>query len=179
MIVVACLLLVPLLAMQFDTGVNWTFFDFLVAGVLLVGTGLAYEFLASRTVNLTYRTAVAIAVGAALLLIWVNLAVGFIGDESNPANLMYLGVLAVEVGGAVITRFRAEGMAWTLFATAAAQVVVGAMALTFRLGGASTRPIEIIGTSALWALAFASAGALFLRAADGQASAYDAGRAVT
>lgn len=179
MIVVACLLLVPLVTMQFDTGVNWTFFDFLVAGVLLIGTGLAYEFIARRTTSLAYRAAVAIAVGAALLLVWVNLAVGFIGDENNPANLMYLGVLAVEVGGAVLARFRAAGMARALFATAFAQALVAAIALAFRLGGASSGPAEILTTNALWVLAFTGSAGLFLRATGNDTAACGAGRALT
>ena len=33
------LLLLPLVAMQFTNEVNWTFSDFLVAGILLFGTG--------------------------------------------------------------------------------------------------------------------------------------------
>jgi hypothetical protein len=36
-----------------------------------------------------------LAVGTALFLVWSNLAVGLIGSENNPANMMYLGVLAV------------------------------------------------------------------------------------
>lgn len=41
----------------------------------------------------------------------MNGAVGIVGSEDNPANLMYGGVLAVGIVGAVIARFRAEGMA--------------------------------------------------------------------
>ena len=42
------LLLVPLIAMQYTTEVNWTVGDFLVAGVLLLGIGLAIELLLRR-----------------------------------------------------------------------------------------------------------------------------------
>jgi hypothetical protein len=51
----------------------------------------------------------------------MNLAVGVIGTEDDPANLMYVGVLAVGIIGAIIARFRPHGMARTLFATALAQ----------------------------------------------------------
>ena len=37
------------------------------------------------------------AIVAAFLLIWINLAVGINGSEDNPANLMYGGVLTVGV----------------------------------------------------------------------------------
>jgi hypothetical protein len=43
---------------------------------------------------------------AAFILIWMNLAVGIIGSEDNPANLMYGGVLAVAIVGAFMVRFR-------------------------------------------------------------------------
>jgi hypothetical protein len=57
-------------------------------------------------------------------LVWVNLAVGFLGDEGNPANLMFLAVLGVAVGGAVLSRARPAAMARTMLAAAAAQVLV-------------------------------------------------------
>ncbi|HSR38830.1 MAG TPA: hypothetical protein VLL95_07940, partial [Phnomibacter sp.] len=40
---VGILLLIPFIAMQFTSEVNWSGFDFLVAGVLLLGTGLLVE----------------------------------------------------------------------------------------------------------------------------------------
>jgi hypothetical protein len=70
------LLLIPLVAMLFTREVNWGPMDFVIAGALLLGTGCAYLFVASRTTNVKYR----LAGGAALLLvlstIWAHLAVG-------------------------------------------------------------------------------------------------------
>ncbi len=40
---VVVLLLMPLIAMQFTNEVNWTLSDIVVAGVLLLGTGLICE----------------------------------------------------------------------------------------------------------------------------------------
>jgi uncharacterized membrane protein YoaT (DUF817 family) len=75
----ALLLLVPFLAMQFTTEVNWSLFDFIVAGVLLFGTGLLCE-LVIRKVNKTgYRVAICTALLIVLLLIWLELAVGIFG----------------------------------------------------------------------------------------------------
>ncbi len=51
---------------------------------------------------MAYRFAVGVALAAAFLLVWMNLAVGLIGSEDNPANLMYFGVLAVGFIGAII-----------------------------------------------------------------------------
>ena len=126
---VAFILLLPLLAMQITDGVAWDMADFAVAGALLFGTGLAYELVARKAGIIAYRAAVGVALAAALLLVWMNLAVGIIGSEDNPANLMYIGVLAVVIIGALIAHFRPHGMARALFATALAQALVAVIAL--------------------------------------------------
>ena len=89
-----------------------------------------------KTDNTAYRFAVGVALAAAFILLWVNGAVGIIGDESNDANMMYFGVLAVGFIGAIIARFRPLGMARALYATALAQVLVAAIALIAGLGSA-------------------------------------------
>lgn len=128
------LLLVPLLAMQFTDEVVWERADFAVAGVLLFGAGLTYEWIARKGGTAAYRAAIGVAVATALVLIWMNLAVGLIGSEDNPANLMYGGVLAVGLVGAILARLRPRGMARALFATAFAQMLVGAIAMIAGLG---------------------------------------------
>ncbi len=69
------ILLIPLVAMQFSDEVVWTLFDFATAGALLSGTGLMFV-LAARKVDKRYRVAIGIALAAALLYVWVELAVG-------------------------------------------------------------------------------------------------------
>src|SRR5688500_20220430 len=91
------------------------------------------------TRNTTYRFAVGVAVGAAFILVWLSLGVGIIGKDGDPANLMYFGVLAVGIVGALIARFRPRGMARALFATALAQTSVAAIALILEIGRASCR----------------------------------------
>jgi Kef-type K+ transport system membrane component KefB len=76
---VAFLLFIPLIAMQFTDKVNWTLSDFVVAGVLLLSTGLICE-LVMRKVNKTnHRIILCTAILVALVLIWVELAVGLFG----------------------------------------------------------------------------------------------------
>lgn len=125
----AFLLLVPLVAMQFTDEVVWTLFDFIFAGTLLFGTGLAYELVARKANTFAYRAAVGVALAAALLLIWINGAVGIIGSENNPANLLYGGVLAVVLIGTILARLKPRLMARTVFATALAQSLVPVIAL--------------------------------------------------
>ena len=80
-----------------------------------------------------YRVATGIAVTTALVLFWLNVAAGIIGD--GPVNLMYVGVLAVGFIGAVIARFQPRGMALALLATAVAQMLVPVVALVIWKAG--------------------------------------------
>ena len=120
--------------MQFTDEVNWGTADFIFAGALIGGTGLAFELAARATANYAYRAAVGLALAAAFLLIWLNLAVGIIGTEDNPLNLMFGGVLAIGLIGAIIARFQPGEMARALFATALAQALVAVIALIAGLG---------------------------------------------
>ena len=142
-LITAAVLAVPLLAMVFrlgvpdpgsgTDGVNWGPMDFVIMGVLVLGSGLLYEYVSASAGTVAHKAAVGIAVAAGLLLIWVNLAVGMIGDEGNAANLMYILVLFVALVGASIARFEAREASIAMFATAGAQVVVAAIALGFGL----------------------------------------------
>lgn len=161
----AFILMVPLLAMQVTDEVVWTVADFAVAGVLLVGTGLTYTLVARKGGGIAYRAAVGVGVAAALLLVWLNLAVGIIGTEADPANLMYIGVLAVEIVGALIARFQPLGMARALFATALAQVLVTVIALSLGWGSPESRPAEILGVTAMFVALFVGSALLFRYAA--------------
>ncbi len=129
-VVTGLILMVPLVAMQFSAEVNWTLFDFLLMGALLFGTGLTYELVSSKRSALAYRVAVGIACAAGLLLVWVNGAVGIIGDEDE-ANAMYASVLVVGLLGALIARFEPHGMARALVAMAVAQTLVPLVAMTW------------------------------------------------
>jgi hypothetical protein len=75
----AILLLIPLIAMQFTDEVNWTLFDFLVAGALLLSTGLMCELVIRKITKIKYRISVCVALLVVLLLIWAELAVGIFG----------------------------------------------------------------------------------------------------
>jgi hypothetical protein len=74
---VGLLLLIPAIAMRFTDEVNWTRGDFIVAGLLLLSTGLSCE-LAIRTAKKTgYRIVLCGAILGACFLLWVELATGF------------------------------------------------------------------------------------------------------
>lgn len=73
---IALLLLAPAVAMRFTGEVRWTAFDFLVAGALLVGAGLALELVVWRVRSVRARIAIAVVILAVVLLVWVQGAVG-------------------------------------------------------------------------------------------------------
>lgn len=75
----AILLLIPFIAMQFTSEVNWSGFDFLVAAVLLLGTGLLIELVLRKVTKFEYRIALFAGILLVLFLIWVELAVGIFG----------------------------------------------------------------------------------------------------
>ncbi len=127
--VVAGLLLLPAIAMQFTSEVNWSPGDFVFAAILIGGSALAYDIAALTRASHAYRGGVALALAAAFLLIWINGAVGIIGNEANPANLMFGGPLAIAFLGALLSRFHPRGMARTMAAAGVAQIAVGGIAL--------------------------------------------------
>lgn len=77
-LITIAILLIPLVAMQFTNEVVWGPVDFVIIGILLIGTGLLYEFIASKTKNTSLRIVAAIGLLLALLLVWAQLAVGII-----------------------------------------------------------------------------------------------------
>ena len=133
-------------------------------GTLLIGIGIAVELASRKTGQAAYRAALGLALGSALLLGWVNSAVGIIGSEDNEANLMYGGVIAVGVIGAVVARFKPEGMARTLFATALAQTLVAMIALVGRMGSGT---LEVVTINGFFVALFVGSAVLFTKAARG------------
>jgi hypothetical protein len=167
-IATACVLLVPAVAMQFSAEWDWGLFDFVFMGILVLGTGLAYELLARRAGTAAYRAASGVALAAAFILVWVNAAVGIIGkgEEDLPSLMFVGGVLAVGFIGAFVARARPQGMARALLATALAQALVAVIALTAGWGSAGpTWPRDILLATGLFGTLWVVSALLFRRAA--------------
>jgi len=160
----ALLLLIPLVAMQFTKEVVWTSSDFVIAAALLVGAGFTYVLVSRMGSNASYRLAAGVAVAAGLLLIWGNLAVGFIGSEDNPANLLYGGVLAVAAVGALVARFRPLGMARVMFAAALTQLLVPLVAAAIWRPEVNAGMLYVLALNTVFAGIWVAAGWLFRRA---------------
>ena len=95
-VVVALVPIIPLVAMQFTSEVNWTLRDFVSAGSLLFGSALVYE-LATNTITTRYRVAVGVAVMAAFLYVWVNLLLA--SSRTGVVDLTCYFLLAVGITG--------------------------------------------------------------------------------
>lgn len=125
--VAALILLIPLLGNHFVDGWNWPPPAFVVLGVLLFGIGVTYELVTRKVDTPAYRVAVGVALAATFVLLWGNFVQA--ADEVNPAALMYFWVPLVEIVGVAIARFRPNGMARALLATALAQAMMLAIVL--------------------------------------------------
>ncbi len=150
------LLLIPLAAMQFGAdGVSWTLSDFVFAGVLIFGSLGAYEVVSRMRAGTAYRTGLAVGIGAAFLLMWVNAAVGITDGD---ADVMYPVVVAVGVVGALVARFRPQGMSLAMWATAFAMTLVGVIALMAGTVPEFNSAFEILGITAFFVVLFVGSG---------------------
>jgi len=79
LVAIGLLLLLPLIAMQFTAEVHWTAADFLVAGGLLLSTGLGCEWMLRKVKNRQHRLLILMGILAVFFLVWAELAVGIFG----------------------------------------------------------------------------------------------------
>lgn len=164
LLITGCILLVPFIAMQFTTALEWDLFDFALLGAIVFGAGLSYELIATRSKKTVYRAAFGIGLLGALLLGWVNGAVGIIGSEDNPANLLYGAVFLVGLIGSLLSRFRPRGMSWTLYTAAIVQFLVPFFALFVWPAQTSWGAAGVSGVivfSSFFAMMFVVSGVLF------------------
>ena len=74
------LLTIPLIAMQFTEEVQWSLFDFVFMGVLLLFTGLGINLVLRKFSKTKQRILLIVVVLGAFFLIWADLAVGIFGS---------------------------------------------------------------------------------------------------
>lgn len=130
------LLAVPLIAMQFTRDVHWTPSDFGFAATMLGALGLGIELTVRRSSNGYFRAGMACAMLAAFMIVWANAAVGMVGNEDNPVNLLFASVILIALFGAAGTRLRAQGLARVMFVAGTAQI---AIASVFGIMGSDVR----------------------------------------
>ncbi|MGC4071187.1 MAG: hypothetical protein QM760_01440 [Nibricoccus sp.] len=157
---------IPLTAMLFNVeGWAWGPGDFVAGWIIMAGACFAYALITGKNVRTAYRFATGLGLFTGFMLVWVNGAVGLIGSEENPANLLYGGVILVGLVGAIVARFQAGGMSRALFATALAQLLVPLVALTFPKHDFAPGFWQVLVLNACFAALFAGSGFLFQHAA--------------
>ena len=155
-LITVALLAIPVVAMLLQVDrVRWGPIDFAIAGVVILGAGLLFEYASSRGGSLAYRAAVGIAVLAGLGLVWVNLAVGMMDIENG--NLLYVLVLFVALVGAAIGRFEPSHAAVAMFVAAAVHATVAIIGQVTGLG-------PTLLADGFWVTAWAASGLLFRQA---------------
>lgn len=128
------------------------------------------------TPRIAYRLGLAGALVTSLILLWLLGAVGIVGVEGDPADRMYLGVLAVAVVGTAVARLRVPEMVRAMVVTAATFSVTAAIALLLgRHEAAHSSVAEILGLNVMFASGYLAAAWCFHRAAS---ATTDGGEAV-
>lgn len=137
----------------------WDGFDFAVFGAMLLLAGLAFELvLRFAGASIWSVLAALLSIGGAFVMVMANLAVGIVGNEGNPINLVFFALLGAGALGALAVRLRAAGLARVLTTMAAGQALLG-IALAF--GGIAYLPVFTAVFVAIWL----GSAALFRQAA--------------
>jgi hypothetical protein len=165
-LITVLLLSIPLAAMKFYTGVVWTFSDFIIAGTLIFGTGLLYKLFARFRPEVLFKTGMGLALITGLLLIWVNMAVGIVGSENNPFNLVYFTVVAAGLLSGFWVQFKPTRLMVVISVMAILMIVISIVAIiTGQQSAPGSSVMEILGIHGFFALLF-MISALLLRFED-------------
>lgn len=164
------LLILPAVAMQFTSEVNWTASDFIFAAVVFSIVGAVLELAVWRSNLWSYRIAMGFAVACGFLHVWLTGAVGIIGNEGNPGNLVYLAIVAFAIFGSILALGRARAMSWTMLGTAAFELLTPLIAYTYVADprGDVLAP-EVFVATILFTSMWLVAAALFRKAASEEA----------
>ena len=161
-LITALILLIPLVAMQFSTEVDWSAADFIIMGLLIFGTGSSYVLITRHMPQLVFKLAMAMAIGSTFFMIWANLAVGLIGSGAHAGNLMYIAVVAVVIIGMILSRLTSRGMELAMYSSTASILLLTLIALVSNMQaylGSSVK--EIISVNAFFATLYAISALLF------------------
>lgn len=140
----AVLFVLPWIAMRLTNEVVWTASDFVVwAAMLLVACTVADVALRKASNFLTLAAGL-IAVAAGFFTVWANLAVGIIGNENDPHNLVFMAVPVVALVGGVIARLKPDRMVVAMLVAAVVQVAAAVFAISDGRVDQGSRTAEIV-----------------------------------
>ena len=161
-LVVGVILMLPLMGNMFVEGFDWSPFDFVICGGVLFAAGATFDVVSRQRRSHSYKTAVGIACLAGFLSLWINGAVGVIGDDET-ANLMLVVVpFCLGLVGAAMSQLQPRGMSRTMFAMAAAQAVIPVIALAWvPVAEYSPGVAPVMLLNLFWVASWLAAGMLF------------------
>jgi len=119
------LLMVPLVASRVMEGWNWPPGAFVRVYVLFFATGMVYALIARRMGSWAYKAGVGVALVSGFALGWSTMVQT--ADSGHPERLWYLSVLVVGLVGVLLSRLKAQGLAYTLFAMALTLALIAVM----------------------------------------------------
>lgn len=160
-LITLAVLAIPLVAMQYTTEVQWDPPDFVIMGTLLFATGLGLEWAIRHRSSLALRTAWAMALLSTFLMTWVNMAVGLLGGESNPVNMLLLTVPVLGIVGAGLARLRPRGMVLVMVAMAVLHLALTTVAFVQGWRPLRQGPIDIWAPNGFFILLHLVAALLF------------------
>lgn len=168
---IAAVLLIPLIAKFTVPDFGWSNGDFIAAYVMMFVPSLAFLVISHTAKNNEYKYALALALLGAFLMIWIGGAVGIIGTEDNPANVVFFWVLVTGFLSSCLSMFRPVGMSRAMFLTAAAQVAAPIVAYfiwppTDGAGAWDPNILGVFGISYFFAAMFLVSAILFKRSAE-------------
>lgn len=142
--------------------------DYIALGMLasiLIAAAVAFFLTKGR--HAMYRMAILASLGVAFFMNWAIPAVGILGVEGDPADLMYFALQTVVILGAVFVRFRPKGMVGVMAVAVAAHVAVIIAAVLMGLHLRAVTPIdEIIAVNIMFMVMWTGAGILYYSAID-------------
>ena len=147
-------LLIPLIAMRFTNQVQWTGSDFVFAGVMLTFLVGAFELVVRLSGDWAFRAGIVVAALATFLMVWIQGAVGLVGNEGDAINLLFFLPLLIGAAGLFIADFRARGLARAFAAMALVQ------AATMAVGYLVTGDADVVLLS-FWLVAWSLSAWLF------------------
>ena len=80
LITVFFILMIPLVASQLNSDVNWDIQDYIIAGLILFGAGFLIHIAFNRLKTVKHRTIIIIVLFVLLLLLWAEMGVGIFGS---------------------------------------------------------------------------------------------------
>lgn len=159
----ALLLLIPVFGNHYIEGWNWSPFDFVFMGALIFGVGFLFELARVKAKgNNAYKLASTLALLGLFFLIWVNGAVGIIGDSD--INLLYAFVILTLFIGTIIAQLKPLLMSRVLFLAAFVQFIIPIIAFIVKTPDLSPGVLQVFVLNGFWVMMFVGSGILFRQA---------------